>query len=86
MDYKLVINNILKSLEIGCIDSAYNNTALINTISKEIYNKTSLDQNDVETLRDILSICNILYNNTDRNHLPIDDGFYDLLLEKYLVV
>lgn len=85
MDYKLVINNILKSLEIGCIDSAYNNTALINTISKEIYNKTSLDQNDVETLRDILSICNILYNNTDRNYLPIDDGFYDLLLEKYRV-
>lgn len=83
MDYKLVIDNILKSTECGCTDSAYNNAELLNTISKKIYNKSSLDSGDIDILKDILSICNILYNNTDRDHLPIDDGFYDLLLEKY---
>lgn len=31
----------------------------------------------------ILKISNILYNNTDRELLPLEDGLYDLLLEKY---
>ena len=29
--------------------------------------------------------CNILYNRTDMTVLPIEDGFYDLLLEKYKI-
>ena len=33
----------------------------------------------------IIMICNVLYNRTDMTVLPIDDGFYDLLLEKYKI-
>jgi len=38
---------------------------------------------DIDGLKSILRICNILYNRTDLRVLPIEDGFYDLLLELY---
>ena len=55
----------------------------LNDTAMRLYNKSELDSSDLEDLKDILTICNILYNDTDIENLPIEDGVYDLLLEKY---
>lgn len=39
--------------------------------------------NDLETIDAILRISNILYNNTSREVLPLEDGMYDLVIAKY---
>ena len=59
----------------------------INNLNQEalnIYNlQDPISSTEVETLKKIIMICNVLYNRTDMTVLPIEDGFYDLLLEKY---
>ena len=42
-----------------------------------------LNAEDIEVLDILLRICNIMYNRTDLEVLPIEDGVYDLLLERY---
>ena len=59
------------------------NIKWLNESAFELYNKQSLNQEEQSRLRDIIMACNILYNRTDMSILPIEDGFYDLLLEKY---
>ena len=49
----------------------------------DIYNKSELNSDEIETLKYLIMSCNILYNRTDMIILPIEDGFYDLLFEKY---
>ena len=58
-------------------------TARLNSIALGIYDIPKLDNNQVEMLKEIIMSANILYNRTDMLVLPIEDGFYDLLLEKY---
>lgn len=55
---------------------------LLNTRAMELLEKEPLNQKDVADLTSILNICNILYNNTDIDPLPIEDGLYDLLMVK----
>lgn len=74
------LNSLLNGM--GSIISTNNNIEL-NRIALYIYEKEVLDNTEQDILKDILSISNILYNRTDMQVLPIDDGFYDLLLEKY---
>ena len=38
------------------------------------------DESDIEDADLIIKISNILYNNTDRAILPLDDGMYDMLM------
>lgn len=57
--------------------------ANINYITMSLLNKDPLDKVEQETVNDILHISNIIYNNTDRSILVLEDGVYDLLLEKY---
>jgi NAD-dependent DNA ligase len=57
----------------------------LNQIAIEVYNVENLNENQVEILKNIILSCNILYNRTDMQVLPIEDGFYDLLLEKYKI-
>ena len=59
------------------------NIKVLNDQAMELYEIPQLDQQQVECLKKIVMICNILYNRTDMTVLPIEDGFYDLLLEKY---
>lgn len=59
------------------------NIKSMNDTAMELYNTPKLDPKQVECLKKILMICNVLYNRTDMTVLPIEDGFYDLLLEKY---
>jgi NAD-dependent DNA ligase len=59
------------------------NIAQLNKIALGLYEIENLDQEMVEALRKIIMCCNVLYNRTDLTILPVEDGFYDLLLEKY---
>ena len=59
------------------------NIKVMNEQALEIYNIPSLSNQEVDCLKKIIMICNVLYNRTDLTVLPIEDGFYDLLLEKY---
>ena len=55
----------------------------LNSEAQRIYQTDKLNKNDIGELKKILEICNVFYNRTDMKVLPIEDGFYDLLLEKY---
>ena len=55
----------------------------INQIVIALINKEPLTKVEQDTVDDILHISNLIYNNTDRSILVLEDGVYDLLLEKY---
>ena len=62
---------------------AYEYKEYLNDVAMTLYNKPQLSAEDIDDLKGIITICNITYNDTDEQLLPIEDGFYDLLLEKY---
>lgn len=81
-----LLNSILESLRSGKLDMlTASNLQNINEITLELLNKQKeeCNTNDISKMRLIIIISNILYNNTDMSVLPLDDGVYDLLLEKY---
>lgn len=55
---------------------------LINRIATDVLAKSynQITQEEIEKVELIIFISNILYNNTDRNILPLEDGVYDLLM------
>lgn len=59
------------------------NVLLINDIATEMLNRKNHDSISISMMGTIISISNILYNNTDRELLPLEDGVYDLLLILY---
>lgn len=77
---KDILQNLYKG-NIGCLTSEviYN----INLIVLNLLNKEPLTKIEISVVEDILHISNIIYNNTDRSVLVLEDGVYDLLLEKY---
>lgn len=79
----LSISNVLDGLRSGYLNIAYEYKAYLNDIALTIYNKPILSEEDIDNLKGIILICNITYNDTDKELLPFEDGFYDLLLEKY---
>lgn len=79
----VIINNILNDLRSGSTKLAYDNKRYLNDYAVMLYNKASLSQDELEDFKNIILICNITYNDTDKELLPIEDGIYDLLLEKY---
>lgn len=84
MNFNQFINEILDSLLVGNASVInINSTSVINQEASRIYSIPELNQDDILELKNIIMICNILYNRTDMTVLPIEDGFYDLLLEKY---
>lgn len=79
-----VTKDILQSLYQGdasCLTSEviYN----INQMVLKLLPKEPLTEVEINIVGDILHISNIIYNNTDRSVLVLEDGVYDLLLEKY---
>ena len=80
-----ILKDVLKHLRNGELETAYNYKKQINDIAVEIYSKTQLNGSEVENLSDIITIGNITYNNTDKELLILEDGFYDVLLEKYKI-
>ena len=78
-----ILKRVLIDLRRGSTDMAYDNKSYINSIALFLYEKPDLNTDDVEDLKDIITIGNIVYNDTDKELMVIEDGFYDLLLEKY---
>ena len=78
------LDKILKSLMGG--DISVLNPYNISQVSNEavrLINKPELDEYDLMCASIIIMMSQIVYNNTDRDLLFLDDGVYDLLLEKY---
>ena len=59
------------------------NIRYVNERALALYEKQELSVSEIQELKELIMSCNILYNRTDLTVLPIEDGFYDLLLEKY---
>ena len=81
---EVILDELLKS-HLYILTSKINNylsDVSIELISK---NKKGIQYTDQEisTLKSLIMICNILYNRTDIEILPVEDGVYDLLLEIY---
>lgn len=76
------IDSILNRLRSGDISVAYECGPILNEFISSVLNKDCNDD-EIVTMGKVLRICNILYNRTDIELLPVEDGVYDLLLEKY---
>ena len=74
---------ILDALRNGDLTKAYEHKEYINEMALYLYYKPELTIEDQDDLHNIITICNICYNDTDKEILPIEDGVYDLILEKY---
>ena len=78
------LNSILNSLMAGNL--AVLQPTNIMRVSQEavtIINQPLLTEYDVLIAQTIIMMSQIVYNNTDKSVLFLDDGIYDLLLEKY---
>lgn len=85
-DMKKFIDGILSSLiDHNSLKEVYqvDNIKILSQITEYILNQESLNKDEIELLSKVLDIANITYNDTDNIILPIEDGVYDLLLEKY---
>lgn len=79
------LNNLIDSLKKGDLSALSREIVLlINEESMRILSiKENHSQEDIVKMGMIVLICNILYNNTSIDLLPLEDGVYDLLLELY---
>lgn len=77
------LHSIVEQLLRGDASCLTNDVILrINQFVVALLNKEPLTDVEKETINDILHISNLVYNNTDRSVLVLEDGVYDLLLEK----
>lgn len=74
------ILNMLMQGDLSCL--SYDNIIMISNEAVQLLNKETLTEYDKLCINTIISISQIVYNNTDRSVLFLDDGVYDLLLEK----
>lgn len=74
------VYEILSELYNGKINISHDDNIMINKLCAGFLNGT---YNDMETIKNILIISNILYNNTTNTVLPLEDGVYDLVVVKY---
>lgn len=77
IDYS-ILDIILDDLHHKNFRSPYDNRQALNAIAYDIITRPNFD---VVSCDKLLKICNILYNNTDEENLPIEHGVYDILLE-----
>ena len=82
-EIKDVTNEILIYLRKGDLYKALEFTQELSIIAMALLEKDHLDKAEVEILDRVLRIGNIYYNDTDLCTMPIEDGLYDILLEKY---
>lgn len=76
------LHEILMDLFAGSLELAYKNMLALNDMTVSLIDKEELSQDDRDAIVNILLISNIIWENTDRNILPLDSGVYDLLREK----
>lgn len=80
------LNAILQALmdaDLSCLNS--NNIIAVSNETTRLLNipDNNITEYDVACMKIIILISQIAYNNTDKTILFLDDGVYDLLLEKY---
>lgn len=81
MDLQIIFEEHLLKNDLSILNDHL--SQMMNEIGIQLYETQDLNQIQVNQLKYLIMICNLLYNRTDMDKLPIDDGFYDLLLEKY---
>ena len=78
---------IIKELRLGNLNAAYQNIGVINNYASMFYNKAKANETllpeQIRQLEILIRICNMLYNFSDMNPLPVEDGVYDIILEYY---
>ena len=79
-----ILKGIVNDLYHEKTDSIFDikNIQMVSELSDYILNKSELNEYDKSILERLIEIGNITYNNMDTDILPIEDGVYDLLLEK----
>ena len=77
------LQDIVNGLKQGNLSAIEGNVEFINSIAMENLNATHHTNDMIEDMGNIIEISNILYNNTSRSMLPLEDGVYDILLETY---
>lgn len=85
MAHDVTLGYILDRLRYGDISIInFENKNFIANKAMQLYQiDNSSDPSYAMELRDLIFICNILYNRTDMQVLPVEDGLYDILLERY---
>ncbi|MCK9198091.1 MAG: hypothetical protein M0P49_00640 [Bacilli bacterium] len=79
-----ILDSILDELKKGNISVINDNTIrMMNLETQAILTHEKHTTDEILKMEFILAISNILYNNTDMEKLPLEDGIYDLLLEQY---
>ena len=59
----------------------------ISDMALRLYDMSSMtDPNYNENLKYLILICNVTYNRTSMEVLPVEDGVYDILLERYKTI
>ena len=82
MDARL--SKCLKNLNNGSLaDITIEFCDYMNKMALEFLAKEEESKEDIENAYAILFISNILYNNTTRTMLPLEDGVYDILVTRY---
>lgn len=77
---KRILNQLMDA-DLSCLSSE--NIIKVSNYAVNLLNKPVLDEYDQMCTSTIIMISQIVYNNTDRSILFLDDGVYDLLLEKH---
>lgn len=78
------LNFILKKLLSGDLSVlSPDNIILVSDEAIRLLDKKEFEEYDIMICDLIISISQIVYNNTDKSILFLDDGIYDLLLEKF---
>ena len=77
---KRILNQLMEA-DLSCLSS--DNIIKVSDYAVSLLNRPVLDEYDQMCASTIIMISQIAYNNTDRSVLFLDDGVYDLLLEKY---
>ena len=82
-----ILEDILFDLRKGSLTLVNQNIDKLNTYAQMFFeygkNEKMLTDGQLTDLALLIRICNILYNCTDMNPLPIEDGVYDIILEYY---
>jgi NAD-dependent DNA ligase len=74
---------MLEMTKTGHLTSLQNeNKQILNQITLSLLNKDNYSEDDKKMIFDIIMISNILYTNYSSDILVLEDGIYDLLMEK----
>lgn len=83
-EFICILNGIKVELERSNLNVLTSqNVILMNQIAQDQLNKTNHTNDDIKMMELLIWISNVLYNNTNMEVLPLEDGVYDLLLIQY---